>query len=70
MQDTRQRRAICRAYNVFAMDQFRPLADRIIPAAIIPMYTPEEAIEELDYAVTQLGSERGGARIQRRALVR
>jgi predicted TIM-barrel fold metal-dependent hydrolase len=55
MQDTRQRRAICRAYNVFAMDQFRPLADRIIPAAIIPMYTPEEAIEELDYAVTQLG---------------
>src|SRR5919204_6980974 len=55
MPDPRQRRAICRSYNVFTMDQFRPLADRIIPAAIIPMYTPEEAIEELDYAVTQLG---------------
>jgi predicted TIM-barrel fold metal-dependent hydrolase len=55
MQDTRQRRAICRAYNVFTMDQFRPLSDRIIPAAIIPMYTPEEAIEELEFVVKQLG---------------
>ena len=51
MQDTRLRRAICRAYNVFAADQFRGLGDRMIPAAIIPMYTPEEAIEELEYAV-------------------
>ena len=55
MQDTRQRRAICRAYNVFTADQFRGLADRVIPAAIIPMYTPEEALEELEFAVTQLG---------------
>src|SRR5687767_2533115 len=55
MQDTRQRRAICRAYNVFTADQFRGLADRVIPAAIIPMYTPDEAIEELELAVTQLG---------------
>jgi len=55
MPDTRQRRAICRAYNVFAADQFRGLSDRIIPAAIIPMYTPEEAIEELEFAVKQLG---------------
>jgi predicted TIM-barrel fold metal-dependent hydrolase len=55
MQDTRMRRAICRAYNVFASDQFRGLGDRVIPAAIIPMYTPEEALEELEFAVTQLG---------------
>ena len=55
MQDTRLRRAICRSYNVFAADQFRGLEDRIIPAAIIPMYTPEEAIEELEFAVQQLG---------------
>jgi predicted TIM-barrel fold metal-dependent hydrolase len=55
MPDTRLRRAICRAYNVFAADQFRGLEDRVIPAAIIPMYTPEEAIEELEYAVQQLG---------------
>jgi predicted TIM-barrel fold metal-dependent hydrolase len=55
MQDTRLRRAICRAYNVFTADQFSGLSDRVIPAAIIPMYTPDEAIEELEYAVTQLG---------------
>jgi len=55
MPDPRLRRAICRAYNVFAADQFRDCADRIVPAAIIPMYTPEEAIEELEYAVKELG---------------
>ncbi len=55
MPDTRLRRAICRAYNVFAADQFRGLQDRVIPAAIIPMYTPEEAIEELEFASRQLG---------------
>src|SRR5712671_7275326 len=55
MQDTRLRRAICRAYNVFTAEQFKPYADRIIPAAIIPMYTPEEAIEELEFAAKQLG---------------
>jgi predicted TIM-barrel fold metal-dependent hydrolase len=55
LQDTRLRRAICRAYNVFTADQFRGLGDRIIPAAIIPMYTPEEAVEELEFASKQLG---------------
>ena len=55
MQDTRLRRAICRAYNVFTADQFRGLEDRVIPAAIIPMYMPEEAIEELEFASRQLG---------------
>src|SRR5881396_3708145 len=55
MPDTRLRRAICRAYNVFAADQFRGLEDRVIPAAIIPMYTPEEAIEEIEFASKQLG---------------
>ena len=49
------RRALCRAYNVFTAEQFRPYADRIIPAAIIPMYSPEEAIEELEFASRQLG---------------
>ena len=55
MQDTRLRRAICRAYNVFTADQFSGLSDRVIPAAIIPMYTPDEALEELEYAVVELG---------------
>jgi predicted TIM-barrel fold metal-dependent hydrolase len=55
VQPERLRRAICRAYNTFAAEQFRPFADRIIPAAIIPMYSPEEAIEELEFASRQLG---------------
>jgi predicted TIM-barrel fold metal-dependent hydrolase len=55
MQETRHRRAICRAYNVFTADQFQGLGDRVIPAAIIPMYTPEEAVAELEFAVRQLG---------------
>jgi predicted TIM-barrel fold metal-dependent hydrolase len=55
MQDTRLRRAICRSYNVYTAEQFRGLGDRVVPAAIIPMYTPEEALEELEFAVRQLG---------------
>jgi len=55
MEDTRMRRAICRAYNVFTAEQFKGLSDRVIPAAIIPMYTPEEAIEELEFTTKQLG---------------
>ena len=42
--------AAYRAYNVMAADLFRGLSDRLIPVAGIPMNTPEEAIEELDYA--------------------
>jgi predicted TIM-barrel fold metal-dependent hydrolase len=55
MPDHRLRRAICRAYNVFAADQFRGFGDRVIPAAVIPMYTPEEAIEEMEFSAKQLG---------------
>jgi predicted TIM-barrel fold metal-dependent hydrolase len=55
LQDAETRRATCRAYNVFTADYFHEFSDRIIPAAVIPMYTPEEALEELEYAVGQLG---------------
>src|SRR3989454_10620134 len=40
------RRALCRAYNVFTAEQFRPFSDRIIPAAILPLFSPGEAIQE------------------------
>ena len=49
------RRAVCRAFNKFSADAFRDYSDRITPAAIIPMHTPQEAIEELEYAVNTLG---------------
>ena len=37
------------------MDIFAPHKDLMTPAAVIPMNTPEEAIEELEYAVKTLG---------------
>ena len=46
--------AAYRAYNVMAAELFRSVSDRLIPAACIPMHTPAEAIEELEFA-TGLG---------------
>lgn len=49
------RRAACRAHNLMMADMFRGLEDRLTPAAVIPCHTPEETIEELDFAVNELG---------------
>ncbi len=49
------RQATCRALNMFCADYFREYADRMTPAAVIPMHTPQEAIAELEYAVRELG---------------
>lgn len=48
------RRAACRAHNLMMADIYRGLEDRLTPAAVIPCYTPEEAIEELNFAITNL----------------
>ena len=53
--DPKQRQAACRAFNTFSADYFAEYSDRLTPSAVIPMHTPDEAIEELDYAVNQLG---------------
>ena len=53
--DGETRRATCRAFNVLTADAFRDFADRITPAACIPVHTPEEAIEELEHCTRQLG---------------
>jgi predicted TIM-barrel fold metal-dependent hydrolase len=47
--------ASVRAYNMMTADMFAPYAARFAPVAIIPTHTPEEALEELDYAVGQRG---------------
>jgi predicted TIM-barrel fold metal-dependent hydrolase len=57
--DDATRRAVVRAHNVVTADYFRNLSDRMTPAAIIPMHTPEEAIEELEFVTKQLGSKVG-----------
>jgi predicted TIM-barrel fold metal-dependent hydrolase len=53
--DDETRRATCRAFNTFVADYFHEFSDRMTPAAVIPMHTPEEAISELEYVVKKLG---------------
>src|SRR5713226_2695229 len=55
--DDATRRAVIRAYNVVSADYFSGLGDRLTPAAIIPMHTPDEAIAELEFVTKQLGSK-------------
>jgi predicted TIM-barrel fold metal-dependent hydrolase len=49
------RQATFRALNTFNADYFRAYADRMTPAAVIPMHTPQEAVAELEYTVKALG---------------
>ena len=55
IEDEELRRATCRAFNQYLADHFREFRDRITPAAVIPMFSPDEAIAELEYAVKTLG---------------
>src|SRR5215470_8840613 len=52
--DEELRRVTCRALNTYHADIFREYADRMTPVAVIPMYTPQEAIEELEHVVKEL----------------
>jgi predicted TIM-barrel fold metal-dependent hydrolase len=49
------RRALSRAINHYHADVYRPYRDRLTPVAVIPLHTPEEGIEEVEFAVKQLG---------------
>ena len=53
--DDKLRKHGCRAVNLYLNEQLAGLQDRLTAAAVIPMHTPEEAIEELEYAVGTLG---------------
>lgn len=53
--DDEMRRAAARALNVMKAEMYAGLTDRLIPVATIPMHTPAEAIDELDYAAGHLG---------------
>ncbi len=48
-------RAAVRAYNMMTADMFAPYTERFAPVAILPCQTPDEALEELEYAVKQRG---------------
>ncbi len=53
--DDELRQASCRAFNAYHADLYADYSERVTPAAVIPMHTPEEAIAELDYAVGERG---------------
>jgi predicted TIM-barrel fold metal-dependent hydrolase len=55
MSDDELRPLICRALNMYMAELHAGLSDRILPVAAIPMHTPDEAIEEMEYAVKVLG---------------
>jgi len=55
IEDDELRRASARALNRMKADTFRGYEDRLLPVALIPMHTPEEAIDELEYSVHELG---------------
>jgi predicted TIM-barrel fold metal-dependent hydrolase len=57
--DEETRRAVIRGFNIVTSEYFRELSDRLTPAAVIPMHTPEEAIAELEFVTKELGSKVG-----------
>src|SRR5262249_24948665 len=50
IEDKDQRQIVVRAYNLMVADMFRPYADRLIPAAVVSLDTPAEALEQLEDA--------------------
>ena len=54
--DDEQRITLCRLYNEFMAEQYRPFTDRFTVAALIPMNTPSEAVAALEHA-KKLGSK-------------
>lgn len=50
--EEKTRRTACHEFNEYYMDLFRDFADRITVPAVIPMATPEEAIDELEHAAS------------------
>jgi predicted TIM-barrel fold metal-dependent hydrolase len=57
--DDETRRAVVRGFNIVTADYFAKLGDRLTPAAVIPMHTPDEAIAELEFVTKQLGAKVG-----------
>lgn len=51
----KHRQALHRAINHFHADLYGKYSDRLTPVAGIPLHTPEEGIEELEFAVKTLG---------------
>ncbi|WP_089939195.1 amidohydrolase family protein [Candidatus Entotheonella palauensis] len=55
MTDDELRQGTCRALNMMYADMYQDVSDKMTPAAVIPMHTPQEAIAEVEFAVNELG---------------
>jgi len=55
VRDDEMRQVLARSLNTLYAEMFDDVKDRMTPAAIIPTWTPKEAIDELEYAVNTLG---------------
>lgn len=55
IRDPELRKVAVRAANLMHAEVFAPFSDRMMPAATIATNTPDEAIEEAEYAVKELG---------------
>src|SRR5206468_11253875 len=53
--DDATRRAVIRGFNVVIHAYFKDLGDKMTPAAVIPVHTPDEAIEELTFVTKPMG---------------
>ena len=53
--DDEVRRAGARALNRYYAEVFDGYRDRLEPVAVIPTFTPDEALRELDHAIVELG---------------
>lgn len=49
------RRAVARAFNTYYAEAFRDHAEVLTPVGAIPMFTPQEALAELEHATSVLG---------------
>ncbi len=55
IQDERVRRAALRALNTMNFEATAPYQDRMTAVAMVPMHTPEEAVDEIEYVSEKLG---------------
>ena len=57
LDDAELRGAVARAFNRYGAELYADFADRMTPVAMIPMHTPEEALAEIDYCTSELGTK-------------
>ena len=53
--DAELRQVACRAMNLYQAELFKGCERHLMPVGVIPMTTPTEALEELEFAVNTLG---------------